>query len=108
MSKEPIEIVEPTEQERRNIFKDAMARQLTPEQQMVIDKLEEIMRAVGELGPGTIDCDINPMFRHPYQRSAVRALDLAHSEVLNWFDRANRGFDPVLPKDPPAEPEKQE
>jgi hypothetical protein len=108
VSKEPIEIVEPTEEERRNIFKDMRAQTLKPDQQLVIDKLEDCMRAVGELGPGTASCDVNPMFRHPYQRSAMRALDLAHSECLNWFDRANRGFDPVLPKDPPAEPEKQE
>lgn len=107
---EDIEIVEPTEAERRAILNTATpsVAQLTALQQGVVVMIEQCIRVVAELKPGTADSNVNPLMKHPYQRQAVHALELAHSECLNWFDRANRGFVWPSPTSIPDKPEPQE
>lgn len=55
------------------------------EQRRIERQLEEIMRAVGGLRPGTADCDVNALIGSRAQTAAVQHLEAAHQAITAFY-----------------------
>lgn len=62
----------------------------------VMGQLEDMLKNVGDLRPGSADCDVNPLVASRLQQDAVRGLEMAYDAVGKFLaaelgGRANRG-----------------